>query len=243
VTAENVDSRIWPRLAVIAERLWSPRDINDVRSMYARLDAVSNWLEWSGVRDRAEADALELRAAGTDGRALRVLESAVQALGIDQRQKARHYNSFVPLNRLADAARPESEQVRRLEETVAELQTNTPARTQMENELRTTFDLWSQNAHELRPLLERRFFLTEAVPVSEDLSRIGDIGLRALQYLESSEQAPRDWLNQAQQDLDRMKASSAEVSLAAVRPVRALLDLLTQAANGRGRSGNAPASH
>ena len=49
VNAENIDSRIWPRNAAIAERLWSPQNVTDVASMYARMHAVSARLEWLGL--------------------------------------------------------------------------------------------------------------------------------------------------------------------------------------------------
>jgi hexosaminidase len=45
VTPENIDSHIWPRNAVVAERLWSPQEAKDVASMYARMNAVSLELE------------------------------------------------------------------------------------------------------------------------------------------------------------------------------------------------------
>ncbi|CCQ10877.1 Beta-hexosaminidase [Pseudoalteromonas luteoviolacea B = ATCC 29581] len=42
VNDENIDVRIWPRLFAIAERVWSPAEINDSESMYERLAKVSN---------------------------------------------------------------------------------------------------------------------------------------------------------------------------------------------------------
>ncbi|NBU36605.1 MAG: hypothetical protein EBS35_08535, partial [Bacteroidetes bacterium] len=48
-TPETVDSRIWPRTAAIAERLWSPSTLRDVDDMYHRMDKISIQLEWVGA--------------------------------------------------------------------------------------------------------------------------------------------------------------------------------------------------
>ena len=64
-TALDIDSRIWPRTAAIAERFWSPRNVNDVDDMYRRLAVESLQLEALGLTHISQ-EAVSLRQlAGT----------------------------------------------------------------------------------------------------------------------------------------------------------------------------------
>lgn len=49
VTPLSIDSRIWPRTAAIAERLWSNADVNDINSLRKRLKTISFRLEELGI--------------------------------------------------------------------------------------------------------------------------------------------------------------------------------------------------
>ena len=90
VTSETIDSRIWPRLAAIAERLWSPASVNDVDDMYRRLEQVSRALDAIGVRHRANYERMLQRLAGRHSiDALRVLAAVVEPVKFYQRSAAR----------------------------------------------------------------------------------------------------------------------------------------------------------
>ncbi len=244
VTEETVDSRLWPRAAVVAERLWSPASVTGIESMYRRLAAVSRWLDWTGVEHRSGYQRmLDRLAGGSPAPALRVLADAVEPLGIDQRQAARSYSHDVPLNRLVDAAQPESETVRLLEEAIRRFVADPVQNRQEGEEIRLAMTQWSVNADRLRPLITANVLLEEAATLSEDLSKAGSIGLRAIQYLESGEPVPANWLAEQKLALTGMEPPRAEVELAAVRPVKALLEAVSRPGAKTDQAAQSEAKH
>jgi hexosaminidase len=228
VNAETVDSRIWPRMAAIAERFWSPREATDVDSMYTRMELVSRQLEWTGVQHRANlGPMLDRMAGGQSSQPLWVLADAVEGQGLGPRARTRKYTSLVPLNRLADAARPESENVRALE-LAARSWLKNPADAEDLTLLREQFGKWAANDSHFQPLAENNAILGELKPLSADLSALGVLGLKVLDYLGNKNPPPADWLASQNKEISRIQRPSAEVVLAAYRPVKLLLDELTR---------------
>jgi hexosaminidase len=175
VSRENEDSRIWPSTAAIAERLWSPASVQDVSDMYARLEVVSHELQSIGLRHVAyRQPMLDRMAGGVAPRELAVLADALESNQLEQRRK-RHFTHRVPLNRMVDAVAPESESVRRLEKAKPE-------------ELRAVFTIWRDNHARLLPLLQSNALLRELIPLSENLSKAGALGLQALEKKASAAQ-------------------------------------------------------
>jgi len=227
VDAETVDSRIWPRAAAIAERLWSPKEITDVDSMYARLEAVSRLLEFAGVTHRSIYQPMLDRLAG-DRRAepLRILADASEARGQGTGRRARQTDT--PLNRFVDATRPESESVRGLELMARRVAAARPPEAGDVALLRAQFSQWAANDARFQPLAEDNALLAEVKPLSKDLSALGVAGLRLLDCLETGAPLPDDWMANETREIARMQRPSAEVLLAAVRPVKILFDELAR---------------
>ena len=102
VSPENVDSRIWPRAAAVAERLWSPQEVKDVSSMYRRLERASGENEVM----------LERLAGGTPVEPIKTLADVVTPATFGQRIRTHKYNQQTPLTGLVDAVLPESDTAR-----------------------------------------------------------------------------------------------------------------------------------
>jgi len=223
VTQETVDSRIWPRTAAIAERYWSPADVTDVNSMYDRMEQVSRLLEFTGVQHRANYQPmLDRMTGGRTAEPLRVLADAVEGVGLSPRARAQKYTSLVPMNRLPDAARPESEKVRQLELAAVKFATTKDA--DAEAMLRRAFTAWAENDARFVALAAEYPMLAEAKPVSKDVSALGQAGLTLLDHIKNGTSLPSGFAANWDQEMKRLARPEVEVTVAAARPIKLLLD-------------------
>lgn len=185
VTPENIDSRIWPRTAAIAERLWSPQDVRDVDSMYARLAMESQRLEYYGLQHESFTKIMLQRMTGeADPESMRVLASVVEPPEGYDREDLKDYDTSSALNRLVDAVSPESETGRQFNE-LAKVIAAGKATPQQLQQVREWLVLWRDNDAKLQPTLGASDLTAELAPVSQTLSRVATIGLRALDDLEA----------------------------------------------------------
>ena len=185
VTPLNIDSRIWPRTAAIAERLWSNDTVTNLESMHKRLKQISFRLEEIGLTHiRNKAVILRNISNYQDTKALHDFTNICEPYKLYKRNGGgKKYFMFSPLTLFADACTADASDAYEFNKAVNRYLTDKDELSQ--EEIKYYLKQWINMNIELIVLSKKAPLIQPLLPLSKNLSLVCKQLLAAIEQKQS----------------------------------------------------------
>jgi len=225
VSFETIDSRIWPRTAAIAERLWSPAPLQDIDDMYRRLDIISFRLEELGLLHEKNYEMMLRRLTNNQNiQPLKTLVDVLEPVKHYRRGEFNDYTSFSPLTRVVDVARPDAKVARIFKKLVSDYLAPESKTSQQRSAIEKWLELWKENHAALSEIIKASPVLREIESLSKDLSLVASIGLAALESIEQRQPTNPNWVQEKLDILEKAKNPRGETELMILPAIEQLVN-------------------
>ena len=232
VTDEMLDARLWPRMAALAERFWSPATVRDEGDLQRRLVVVQAELERLGLEAQANRWRMAARLAPEHpGVVLRLADLTTPVRNFAHMHELLAYVHKRPFKgqafrSLADIATPSNPVAISFNLAARHFAAGDHATAAV---LRARLRAWLDNDVRYQALAAERPALQAAAPVSADIARLAAVGIEAVDLLQSGRKADAAWRQRAQALVARLQGqqqASASLFATIVSPAQPPADLL-----------------
>ena len=222
VTPNTIDSKIWPRTGVFAERLWSDKNIRDVDDMYRRMGILSLHLERLGLQHLSSRDLILRNIANQNEiKPLQVLAGVCQPLqGYTRNPQGTMYKSYAPFLLFADACIADPPDAYRFNKMIESFLDG--SRDNLKD-INNYLSLWEANNDLFVEIAQDAPALNEIAELSANLSDLGSVGKEALSFILEGKTPDTVWTEESKLIFEKAKKQGGRTELQIVNSIEQLI--------------------